>query len=152
APSQRREGGDYRHPDRDGRQERSVARRLGGSGTDRMSRWLACAPWPPTALRSAPAIAAVRGDQREDLRDGRRCRQRAALPRIVVRIHLHDVGAGQIEPREAPDQAQHLARRWTARLRRLDAGREGGIDDVKIEREEDLASPELVEDSPAQRF
>ena len=50
------------------------------------------------------AVAAMRRDQREDLGGDRRGQERADLAGIVVRVHLHDVGADQVQSAEPPDQ------------------------------------------------
>ena len=96
------------------------------------------------------AVAAVRRDQRQDLGGDRRGQERADLAGVVVRVHLHDVGAGQVEPAKPADQPEDVARGGAACLRSLDARREGGVDDVEVERQEDLAAVELVEDAPAE--
>jgi hypothetical protein len=90
----------------------------------------------PALTGSSPCCALV-GEERQQFGHHRRCEQGRYLARPVVeRVGLDHVAAHQIEPVELAQHGERLMRREAARLRRLDAGRRRGIDEIHVKGQE----------------
>src|SRR5215216_3935971 len=78
-------------------------------------------------------VLSTDGDQAQKLVRHVRGQESRDLGRIVGRVHLHDVAADEIQPRQPPHELLRLAAREAPDLRRPGAGRECGVHEVHVE-------------------
>src|SRR5207248_8678249 len=82
------------------------------------------------------------GDKRQELVQQGAGQQRRNLAGVVLRLHLDEIEADQLDALQSANQAQGVAAARAADLRRARPGGEARVHEVDVKGEEDRAGPD----------